>query len=161
ARFDATIAARASDALADMFAETVEFVEHPTGVVYGREGVLFSLRSLLRARDPTYRHEPLATLGDSLALCQVSSSASGLATAKFDVGAYETERVDVVEVDAQGRRLRVERFATDRLGDAVARVYERYAALLPDGPARARAAATARAVAAMLGASYDPDRYAT
>ena len=39
-------------------------------------------------------------------------------------------------------------------------MYERYADLLPDGPARARAAATARSVAAMLG-PFDPDRYAT
>ena len=41
-------------------------------------------------------------------------------------------------------------FAADRLGDAVARLYERYAELLPDGPARARAAATARSVAAVV-----------
>src|SRR5439155_9022655 len=43
-----------------------------------------------------------------------------------------------------------------RLGDAVALLYERYADLLPDGPARARAAATARSVAALLG---PPDRW--
>src|SRR5207244_2099120 len=49
-----------------------------------------------------------------------------------------------------GRRQRAELFAADRLGDAVARLYERYAELLPDGPACARAAAPARAVAAML-----------
>src|SRR5207253_313187 len=48
---------------------------------------------------------------------------------------------------------------SDHLGDAVARLYERYAELLPDGPARARAAATARSVA-MLSGPPDPDRYA-
>src|SRR5439155_15694505 len=42
-------------------------------------------------------------------------------------------------------------FAADRLGDAVARLYERDADLLPDGPARERAAATARSAAIGLG----------
>ena len=50
---------------------------------------------------------------------------------------------------------RGELFATERLGDAMARLYERYADLLLDGPARVRAAATARSVATMLG-PFDP-----
>src|SRR5207247_6870057 len=52
---------------------------------------------------------------------------------------------------------RAEIFAADRLSDAVARSYERYAELLPDGPARARAAATARSVATMTFGRLDPD----
>src|SRR5205823_6141632 len=44
------------------------------------------------------------------------------------------------------------------LGDAVALLYERYAELLPDGPARARAAATARSVAGI--AAFELDRWA-
>src|SRR5438093_5990715 len=86
-------------------------------------------------------------------------SASGFVGGTFDVGAYEREQIALNEVDAHGRRRRAELFATDRLGDAVARLYERYAELLPDGPARARAAATARSVAAMEG-PIDLDRYA-
>ncbi len=78
-------------------------------------------------------------------------SASGFAGGKFDVGAYERDEIILIEVDAQGRRRRLEVFAADRLGDAVARLYERYAELLPDGPARDRAAATARSVAAVRG----------
>src|SRR5207245_10008974 len=101
-----------------------------------------------------------ATRGDSLALCRASTSASGFAGAKFDVGAYQREEIALTEVDAQGRRRRGEVFAADRLGDAVARLYERYAALLPDGPARTRAAATARSVAAWNGL-IDPERLAT
>ncbi|HXJ34498.1 MAG TPA: nuclear transport factor 2 family protein [Candidatus Eisenbacteria bacterium] len=158
ARFDAVIAARAADALPALFADVAEFMERPTAGVYDREGVLISLRSLLRAHEPAYRHEPLATLGDVLALCRVSMSATGLERGKFDVGAFETEHLDVVEVDAQGRRRWVERFASDRLGDAVARLYERYAELLPAGSARDRAAGTARSVAAYTG-PFDPDRY--
>ena len=72
-------------------------------------------------------------------------SASALASRKFDVGAYDIEKIDVVEVDAQGRARRVEDFAPDHLGDAVARLYERYAELLTDGPAHDRAAGMGRA----------------
>ncbi len=64
------------------------------------------MRSLLSARDPTYRHEPLATLGDSLALFRVSTSASGYVGGTFDVGAYEREEIALIEVDAHGRRRR-------------------------------------------------------
>jgi hypothetical protein len=53
----------------------------------------------------------------------------------------------------------VELFAVTRLGDAVTRLYERYAELLPDGPARDRAATTARSVAGMTG-PFELDRYA-
>src|SRR5262249_42424826 len=115
--------------------------------------------SLVRAQDGTYRNEPLASLGDSLALCRIWASASALSSAKFDVGAYEMENVLLIEVDTQGRR-RTEVFAAARLSDAVARLYERSAALPPEGPARARAAATARSVAGLLG-SIAADRYAT
>src|SRR5262249_20107904 len=111
----------------------------------------------LRARELTYRHEPLATLGNLLALCRVTMSASGLKRGKFDIGAYETEHIDVIEVDAQGRRRWVERFASGRLGDGVARLYERYADLLPAGRGRDRVAGTARSVATYVG-PFDPDR---
>src|SRR5262249_2359903 len=66
----------------------------------------------------------------------------------------------LIEVDAQGQRRRTELFAVDRLGDAVARLYERYAQLLPDGPERERAAATARSVATLEG-PVKVDRWAT
>src|SRR5438094_2864931 len=111
---------------------------------------------LLSASEPTCRHEPLATLGGSLALCRASTSASGFAGAKFDVGAYQREEIVLIEVDAQGRRRRGEIFAVDRLGNAIARLYERHADILPGGPERARAAATARAVLALPG---PPDRW--
>src|SRR5262249_15609691 len=74
----------------------------------------------------------------------------------FDVGTYEREEFDVIEVDPKGRRRREELFAPDRAGDAVVRLYERYAELQPAGPARARATATARSGAAHMG-SLDLD----
>src|SRR2546422_6341436 len=55
----------------------------------------------------------LATLGDSLALCRASTSASGFAGAKFDVGAYQREEIALTEVDAQGRRRRGEGFRSE------------------------------------------------
>jgi hypothetical protein len=158
-RFEAAIAARDIDAIAAHLADRGELVDHTTGAVYDREASLHTWRSLLRARDGTYRHEPLATLGASLALCRVSTSASGFAGRRFDVGAYEQEYLIVIEVDANGRRRRMEVFAADHLGDAAVRLYERHAELLADGPGRVRAAATARSVAAFLG-PLDLDRFA-
>src|SRR5262249_18655338 len=160
ARTDAAIAARDADALPALISDDTEILYHPTGAVYGRDGLLASWRAIMRVPDYTFRHEPLAALGDSLALFHQSVSASGVARGNFDIGNYEMDRVLLSEVDAQGRRSRAELFAIERLGDAVARLYERYAELLPDGPERARAAATAHSVAAMVG-PVDPDRLAS
>ena len=64
----------------------------------------------------------------------------------------------LVEVDGNARRRRTDIFAVKHLADAVARLYERFAELLPAGPARDQAAGTARSVTAYTG-PYDPDRY--
>src|SRR5262249_33735830 len=160
ARLDAAIAAQDADALSVMFAPEGEGVDHPTGITADGDGVLRSLRYLLRAEGPRCRHEPLATLGDSLALFRQSMSARGFAGGTFDVGAYQREVIHLTEVGAQGR-WRSEDFATDRLGDAIVRLYERYAELLPEGPMRACAAATARSVAALFGRPLDFHRLAT
>ena len=152
ARVDAAIAARDADALPTLLADDLEAVHHPTGAEHGREGMLFSLRALLKAQDSTCLHEPLATLGDSLGLYRMTVSASGAGPASGplfdwmpDIGAHQFDQIILIEVDPHGRRRRSEVFAAERLGEAVARLYERYADLLPDGPERARAAATARA----------------
>jgi hypothetical protein len=68
------------------------------------------------------------------------------------------EKISVMEVDVQGLSRRYEAFAGDRIDDAVARLYERYAELLPAGPARERAAAIARSLPVGLG-PIDPDRF--
>src|SRR5262249_46247202 len=134
---------------------------HPTGTEYGRDGVLGSFRFLMRARGPALRLEPLATLGDSLALFRQSvSTIANDSIEEFDFGATELEYIVVFEVNPQERVRWTEVFAADRLGDAVARLYERYANLLAAGPARDRAAATARSVAALL-CSFDLARWAT
>src|SRR5262249_45728007 len=74
-------------------------------------------------------------------------------------GTTSDNHVVVVEVDARGPATRLETFAANRLGDAIVRLYERYAEVLPDGPARTRAAATARTAAALVG-PWDLDRCA-
>src|SRR5262249_12771068 len=102
--------------------------------------------------------EPLAPLGASLALCRHSLSASGVARREFDVGAYESERIGLIEVDTEGRRRWTEIFPSNKLGTAIARLYERYAELLPDGPERTRAATTARVMS--VTEPLDPDRFA-
>src|SRR5262249_42543686 len=95
--------------------------------------------------------EPIATLGASLALCRQRLGASATSGTRFDVGGYEMEFLVLVEVGPDGLNTRDVWFAPDRLGDAVVRLYERYAELLPDGPERDRAAATARSVATYQG----------
>ncbi len=158
ARTDAAIAARDLDAAAQLLSDGLEYLHHPTGATFDRDGVVYSLRSLLAAESPSRRHEPLATLGDALALCRLTFGASGFSGDTFDVGAYEIEELELSELDAQGRRRRVEAFAADRLGDAVVRLYERYAERLPEGPERMRAAATARGVAGWRAGAFDLDR---
>ena len=114
---------------------------------------------LFGAEGLTFAHEPLATLGESLALCR--GRVSFAAVDQIDLGHFGAANMDSIvfmEVDARGQRRHTEFFAVDRLGDAVTRLYERYADLLPDGPARARAAATARSAAILLGPP-DLDRY--
>jgi hypothetical protein len=119
ARFEAAIAARDVDAVAAHMADGGEVIDHNTHTMYERQGSFATWRSLMKAEDGTYRLEPLATLGDSLALVRQWASASGIATEKLDVGAYEFENILLVEVDTQGRRRLTEIFAADRLGDAI------------------------------------------
>ncbi|HVN87273.1 MAG TPA: nuclear transport factor 2 family protein, partial [Candidatus Binatia bacterium] len=158
-RVTAAVAAGDADALAALVADDVEVVDHTTGAVIDRNGVLISYRALLRAQDPTCRFEPLAILGDSLALCRQTSSASGYTGGIVDVDAIEGEKLSLIEADAKARARRTEDFASNRLGDAVVRLYERYAELLPDGPERTRAATIAHSIGVMTQA-YDPEAFA-
>ena len=80
--------------------------------------------------------------------------------ADSDVGAVDDDRIAIVEVDHEGRRIHTDIFAADRLGDAVTRLYGRYAELLPDGSELERATATTRSVATALG-PVDVEHYAT
>src|SRR5262249_46181296 len=150
ARVEVAFAARDFDSIAACFADLCDVIDHANGATYDRAGWLPTWRWLLGVQDARYRQEPLATLGDSLALCRHCTSAPGVTGKQFDVGAYEIEHITLIEVDAEGRCRRTEILAVDHLGNAVARLYERYAEMLPDGPARTRAAAIARSAALAL-----------
>lgn len=156
-RFGAALAARDVETLAHEVGETVEVIHHPTGATYGREAMLTTWRVMFRADHMVYRQEPLATLGDTLALGRSRISLAGIAEQDLvSAGSAEIDTLVLFEVDAVGRVRRVEIFATERLGNAVVRLYDRHAELLPT----ARARATARAITAMV-APPDLDRYAS
>lgn len=159
-RFGAAAAAHDLDALADLLCEDVEAVHHGTGLTYGRKGFLTTWRSMFRAEKMTRRQEIIASLGDALALGHHTIWIEGLSEAHLAaVGPVEVSEVVIFEVDERGRARRVDMFPVEKLGDALVRLYERHAELLPEGPERERAAATARTVAVWNG-SIDVDRVA-
>src|SRR5262249_54068541 len=151
ARIDAAIAARDEEALAGLYSDAYHVVDHINGVSHDRHGSLAAWRALMGVPSLTCRQEPVATLGDVLAVGRLVLSADGVTRGKFDVGPYEAEQMRVIENDPHGRWRRGEYFPCRRLGDAIARLYEWYAEELPDDPTRARAAATARSVATLVG----------
>src|SRR5207247_431591 len=68
ARLDAAMAAGDTSALESLFLDDASYVDHVNGIVFDRQGIVLSLRNRLSGRDVTYRHEPLASMGDFLAL---------------------------------------------------------------------------------------------
>ena len=162
ARLEAAVSARDERALTPLFDELVEVVEHATGTVFDGRAMQAMWSALIRAESPTVRSEPLASLGDSIALFRSSMSFNALGDAGEvgPFGAVAREEIVLVEAGPTGHHRRVETFATDHLADAVARLYERHAESLPDGPARTRAAATARVVSVLMAAPA-LDSYAT
>ena len=140
-------------ALLALFCGVTAVVEHATGATFGGEALMVT--RLLEAKDAALRQECLATLGDSLALLRSSMTFSGLREGDGDFGAVQRDELVLVEVGADGRHRRIELFASDRLRDAILRLYERHAELLPEGPARERAAATARSMDRWLRRSPD------
>jgi ketosteroid isomerase-like protein len=167
ARLDAVIAAGDVDGVALRVVEDFEFVDHVMGASYGRSEYLDSYRRQFRNQHLSRRFETLASLGDSLVLSRTRWSASGTGSRTFDIGSWELDRISLGQVDAQGKLWRTESFAAHKLADAIARIYERHAELLPEGPERTRAAAIARTVAELMSrelpvgdryiATYAPD----
>jgi len=159
ARVGAAIAARSADEFLTLVADDYVGVHHATGLTYDRNGACARLRDVLSSENLVIAHDAVATLADTLALFRWSLSSSGVAGDNFDIGPWEHESIDLIEVDGHGRRRRFEQFE-DHLGDAIARLYERHAELLPEGPARTRAAATARTVAVHM-APFDFENLTT
>jgi len=151
ARLDAAVAARDLAAIERLFEAVVEIVHHPLETTYDRAGAVASFRMLFRVDDVHFHDVPIATLGESLALCHQRVTCGGLARRGVDVGLFEGDQLWLSEVDAQGRRVHAESFAKERLNDAVATLFRRHAALEPDGARREAAARTARMVASLMG----------
>jgi class 3 adenylate cyclase/tetratricopeptide (TPR) repeat protein/ketosteroid isomerase-like protein len=160
-RMEAGFAARDKGAIEALLSDPLHTVEHLTGATYGRQGQLESIERLLRLPNLEFRIELLATLGDALCLGRRRVTASGAAGGRFDVAEYEMDHIVLCEADARARLRLFEVFASEHLGEAITRLYERYAERLPDGPERKRAAATARSMGTMSTAPAVVDRAAT
>ena len=153
-RLSAAVSGRDLDALPDLIATDAEFIHHPTGGMWTGAQELADFRHMLATGRLVLQFDALATLGDAIALYR--QTVGGQGGGVRDVGPFERDQLVVGEVDANGRACRVEFFAPHELADATARLYQRHASRLPDGPARERAIATARTVEALCGA-FDAD----
>jgi class 3 adenylate cyclase/tetratricopeptide (TPR) repeat protein len=160
ARLRSAALARDEAAIAALCADDLHVLHHPTGARIDREAGLQRFRLLGRSEGLELAVEILATLGDSLTLSRDATSFDRLAQDGLSFGASRSLQLTLLEANARGQCARVEVFGEDRLGEAVSRLYERHAELLPDGPGRARAEATARSVATVLG-TPDVDRLGT
>ena len=148
-RARAAFVARDVDALMATVSERIAVIDHPTGTQYGAPEVLASFRWLFSERRTTHEQAALASLGESLALVRASTWSDGLAD--DEAGPSEMDTVTVYEVDEHELVRRGDIFAVDHLGKAIVCLYERYAASLPDGSQRDRAAMTARAIEVLRG----------
>jgi len=159
-RLASVLNARDLDAVERMHSELLETIEHDYVVSYGRGGQLDVAERMMRVPEFDIRIEPLATLGENAALVRRIATGSGKTGGNFDVGDYELEHLVVCELDEAGKFVRNELFASDRLSEALVRLYERYAELLLDGSEQERAATMAQAIRAMQDAlatdSLDP-----
>jgi ketosteroid isomerase-like protein len=145
-RGEPLMTARDLDAVAALWADDIRYLHGPAGVVLGREEMLAWMRLHFEDRGATLHAENIATLGDSLALQSATWSGSTSVDPDYPVGAFERCYFQLCQVDAQGRMREGESFAPDRLADAIARLYERHAGLIPDGPERVQSIANARFV---------------
>jgi hypothetical protein len=117
-----------------LYRRDVEIVDHQFGVEYGHDAIVERVRLVIEeSSDGAFRHEDLATLGDFVALCRLHSTASGSVAYGVPFGATEVTYLLVIEADEHGCARRIDIFGEDALRDAVVRLYERHAALLPEG----------------------------
>jgi len=147
----AAIASRDLDALMAAHTGGLHVVHHPTGATYGAPEAIAMWRGLWRTTNLVCRQDVLATLGDSLVLVRRSFQHDGVETKLGSIGPVKGDFFCLLEIDGQeppARRSEI--FAEDRLGEAIARLYERHAELDPAADEVARAAATAQSIATMM-----------
>jgi class 3 adenylate cyclase len=160
AAIDAAVDAGDLHAIDRLLAAESTAVFHDLGVTYGRTETLRAFADIATS-GPTFHSVPLATLGDHLGLFRAEIFLHTPADEFGDFGPTDLGQIAIHEVDDEGRRVSLERFAPDQLGRAIARLYERYAEQQPEGPTRERAATTARSMHALTAlAEIEVDRIA-
>lgn len=159
ARADAAIGARDMAAVAALSSADYTETDHRLGVTYGYDEMLETTRRFARLDDAEFHQQPIATLGESLAVVRRRWGGSSRGGHRFDVGVFENEAVSVLEADGRGLLCRQEVFSPDHLSKALSCLYRWHSESLPEGPARDRAAATSRAVGALIGA-FEAERVA-
>ncbi len=153
--FTNAITTRDLAAAADLLADNLVVIHHPTGSTYDKPAMLENSGRLVHAAGLSCESVPLAALGKSLGMARVMVRGDSVEVdggASF--GAFELDTFVVVEVDGEGRRRHAEVFAADHLEHAIVRLYELHAEGVPEGPVRARAEAVARTVRSRLGETW-------
>src|SRR5262249_45408134 len=135
-------------------------IDHSTGRTLSPDSHRELFRWIFDYGDVFLRNEPVAALGPSLALARWRDAGSHLVEQDLPSGPFERDGWVLIEADSEARATHTEVFAPDKLGDAIVRLYERQAELVPEGPERERVAVTARSFAASTG-PINRDRLAT
>lgn len=154
ARMDAAFAARDLDAFLATLAPAARAIHHPTGAVYDEHDSLPQYRLLFANATARFEHVPLASLGDSLALCHGHVSIGAGALDGHAVGSADMSSILLLEVDSDGRRKHTEFFAPEQLTRAITGLYARWGELQPDPRARNAVAKTVRALGVVF--TFDP-----
>jgi len=154
--FTAAIRARNAAAVADLLADNLAIVHHPTGTTDDKAGLIGDFEGGNAVAGLAIEAVPLAGLGEATGLFRANLRGESYERddgASF--GAFELSFFLVIAVDGEGRRRRQENFGSDHLDHAIVCLYELHAAQLPEGPARVRAAAVARSIRSLLGVNKD------
>jgi ketosteroid isomerase-like protein len=158
--FARTIAARDVAALEGLLAEDLQFEHWPTGASYTGREFMATWRGAFKAKHLEFELEVIASLGDFMAVHRHHVTVEGVRdSAMADFGRAELDEIVVVEADAFGKCRRMDLYAPEKLGDGIVRLYEGYAAGLPQGAARTRSSGIAASMMTYNGA-IDLDRVA-
>jgi class 3 adenylate cyclase/ketosteroid isomerase-like protein len=153
----AAVANRDVETIAALLADDFVQVEAATRRTFDRAAVLETWRTAVQDERLSFAVEPLATLGEHVALVRLDLSIgddgrSEQQTSRFrDWGPATFDQYVVVGVDRNGLISTSDNYPLEQLADAAAHLYERYATTVPEGADRARAERTARTIRSQLG----------
>ena len=156
--YTAAVNARNEAAAKALIREDAMQTHHPTHTVYGREDMYHSLEKHMRNNGAFVRQQPLATLGEHLVLARFEAAAEGGTSKRFDVGAYEHHFIYLGQTDETGLGMHSELFASDKLAEALQRMYHLHAESLPSGPEQNRAQGIAALLEVVRAGLWDEQR---